>query len=102
MTLPDFLGIRRLTQLTQTIAAGVARLEHRITTQGVIMANTVADLNSKLDALIADVRRVLQLVQNAPTSAATQAEVDALAQRLDELDAEVETVSPQPAEDPNA
>jgi len=70
----------------------VARIEHKED----LLMSTIGDVNAKLDELVKDVRRVLALVSNEPVSAATQAEVDALADRLDAIDTEVEQVSPEP------
>lgn len=85
----ELLGITHLTRQLEALTRTI-NLNQENT-----MA-TVADLNTKLDELLKDVSRVLALVSNAPLPAATQAEVDALATRIDSLDADVEAVSPEP------
>lgn len=85
----ELLGIAYLTRQVQALTRTIEMNQENI------MA-TVADLNTKLDELLKDVSRVLALVSNAPLPAATQAEVDALAARIDSLDAGVEAVSPEP------
>jgi hypothetical protein len=63
--------------------------------------SSIAEVNQKIDELVKDVRRVLTIVTNDQNvGGATQAEVDALAERLDAFDAEVEAVSPEPTPQP--
>lgn len=78
------------------ILATIDRRMSRIEQKEIRIMATIGDVNTTLDELLKDVRRVLALVQNAPAAAATQAEVDALAARLEALDAEVEAVDPEP------
>lgn len=84
--------VRRLTSQAKTLKSVIENQE--------LIMSSIAETNAKLDELVKDVKRVLDLVSNAPLPAATQGEVDALAARLDSLDADVEGVSPEPTPAP--
>lgn len=87
-----------LTPVTSAIQQLGERLEHRLTSiEQRVSAGmaTIQDANDRLTELVKDVKRVLDKVSNAPLPAATQQEVDDLVARLDQLDAEIESVDPE-------
>lgn len=93
----ELLGIRNLWAQVTSIVQTLARIERVLNNEGAFIVATMSEVNAKLDELIKDTRRVIRLVKNAPSAAATQAEVDALADKLDALDVEAEDASPEEA-----
>jgi ribosomal protein L12E/L44/L45/RPP1/RPP2 len=93
----ELLGIRKLVAQITDMTQAVARIERVLSNEGAFIVATMSEVNAKLDELIKDTRRVIKLVKNAPSAAATQAEVDALADKLDALDTEAEEASPEEA-----
>lgn len=91
----EILGVRSIAAQISGIVQTLARVERVLNNEGAFIVATMSEVNAKLDELIKDTRRVIKLVKNAPQSAATQAEVDALANKLDALDAEAEDASPE-------
>lgn len=92
----ELLGLARVEHKLDHLTAAVEHIHRNIHRFEEQQMSTIAEVNDKLTETLKDVRRVLDLVKNAPAAAATQAEVDALAERLDSMDAEVEETSPEP------
>lgn len=80
-----------------------AHLEHRVAHLEKIMALNFANVQAAVAALVADVQKVLPLVNVNANEPAEQAAIDAVTKSLSDLDAAVKAVIPAaPAPAPSA